>query len=342
MLICFACLNCSHSWLWLRTIYIYFLCLRQNGRFSNEFPSHEGETVCAKCLCKMHDVPKRTEDIFILCINFYPAVEIQATLCAPPKTHSTLHDVDYALCVLCNASLYEILYNHTHQLSIKHNNNSSSSNGSGSSERVWAFLPSNVCRCLNEYQIERPIDIYFHAQHTAHTEPILLSIPLRIFAGPTTLTNCAFDFSFLSFRLLRSFRHANSSIALDGVLVCKKTCCARFYHRQHFSCRRRRCCYCCWCYSCYGIILQRAPKDEKRLASSMRCAMHLNSDTIFSYSCAGVVIAAAAAAASVVIVDDDGAFGGAVADTSVATVIFFSSFAIVCVENLIVAWWYLR
>lgn len=48
----------------------------------------------AECLCKMHDVPKRTEDIFILCINFYPAVEIHRRLCALPKT-STLHDYDY-------------------------------------------------------------------------------------------------------------------------------------------------------------------------------------------------------------------------------------------------------
>lgn len=45
-------------------------------------------------LCKMHDVPKRTEDIFILCINFYPAVEIHRRLYALPKT-STLHDYDY-------------------------------------------------------------------------------------------------------------------------------------------------------------------------------------------------------------------------------------------------------
>lgn len=46
----------------------------------------------------MYDVPKRTEDIFILCINFYPAVEIHslsesgAARMRSPQ-NSTLHNI---------------------------------------------------------------------------------------------------------------------------------------------------------------------------------------------------------------------------------------------------------
>lgn len=38
--------------------------------------------LCVAAVCKWHDVPKRTEDILVLCINFYPLPSFRAAVCA--------------------------------------------------------------------------------------------------------------------------------------------------------------------------------------------------------------------------------------------------------------------
>lgn len=51
---------------------------------ASKFSSHGNVNAC-----NVHDVPKRTEDIFMLCINFYPTVEILSAVRPKYSTLST-------------------------------------------------------------------------------------------------------------------------------------------------------------------------------------------------------------------------------------------------------------
>lgn len=190
----------------------------------------------------MHDVPKRTEDIFILCINFYPAVEIHRRLCTLPKT-STLHDYDYVTFFyvtqlehtqresMAGSTAYNSLC-HTRSTQLTAGCREKATAEEETQERRWSewqlyILVRLICRLF----VERSRNI--HMQQPA--QPAQRVIPLRMFW--LTLTNCAFDFSFLSFvcSVVSSCQAYACIRAFDAWFVGNRVLYHHHHHHSHLS-----------------------------------------------------------------------------------------------------------
>lgn len=273
----------------------------------------------------MYDVPKRTEDIFILCINFYPAVEIHslsesgAARMRSPQ-NSTLHNIFDSRYELAMTQLsMEYAHRHRHRV-MERKRVRERENGTEWMERQsiedFCFFQVSTRDHSFSCSTHHPTVVYSEANCCCCCCccRCFMEFPFVCMLGPNSYASCAFDFSFLSFVC-----SVVSSYIVCAFLICVVFCTmssyeacvmcvlcgalARFYHKHIF----RSSSYCCQDHitkaakmknahhqACYALCISEAPAYFSPSTHSELCELDCHCCCCFWCLVAVVVVYAVA------------------------------------------------